>query len=79
MPHELLRALEEHIGSPDTTLDGTKWGLIQKWLIVAAQKDAVTPTSKFWIAFASRALLSNKKLIHCWISDCMDSTLERRP
>ena len=67
--------MEEHIGSPDTTLDGTEWGLIQKWLIVAAQKDGATPTSKSWIAFASSALLSNEELIHRWISDRMDSTL----
>jgi hypothetical protein len=78
IPHELLRAVEEHIRSPDTTLDGTERGLIQKWLIVAAQKDGVTPTSKSWIAFASSALLSNEEPIHRWISDRMDSTLGRR-
>ena len=71
--------MEEHIGSPDTTLDGTEWGLIQKWFIVTAQKDGATPTSKSWIAFASSALLSNEELIHRWISDRMDSTLGRRP
>jgi hypothetical protein len=40
MPHELLNAIELHLASPDTTLDnGDEWGLVQKWLIVASQKD----------------------------------------
>jgi len=80
MPHELLQAVEDHLASPETTLgNGNDWGLVQKWLIVAAQKDGATPTSKSWLAFTSNALLSNEDLIHRWINDCMDATLGRRP
>jgi hypothetical protein len=40
MPHELLAAAEWHLASPDTSLDnGDNWGLVQKWLLVAAQRD----------------------------------------
>jgi len=40
MPHELLNTIELHLASPDTTLDnGDEWGLVQKWLIAASQKD----------------------------------------
>jgi hypothetical protein len=40
MPHKLLNAIELHLASPDATLDnGDEWGLVQKWLIVASQKD----------------------------------------
>ena len=77
MPHELLQAVEDHLASPDTTLgNGNDWGLVQKWLIVAAEKDGATP-SKSWLAFTSNALLSNEDLIYHWIADRMDSTLGR--
>ena len=40
MPHQILNAVEHHLASPDTSLDnGDDWGLVQKWLPVAAQKD----------------------------------------
>jgi hypothetical protein len=40
MPHELLDALETHLSSPETSLDNRDdWGLVQKWLLVAAQLD----------------------------------------
>ena len=40
MPHEFLNTVEHHLASPDTSLDnGDDWGLVQKWLPVAAQKD----------------------------------------
>ena len=80
MPHELLQALENHLASPDTTLDNTnEWALVQKWLLVAAQKDGAAPKSKSWIAFSTNALLSNEDLIHRWIGERVDATLGRRP
>jgi hypothetical protein len=40
MPHELLDAIENHLASPDIELNnGDEWGLIQKWLLIASQKD----------------------------------------
>ena len=40
MPHKLLAALENFLASPETSLNnGDNWGLVQKWLIVAAQQD----------------------------------------
>ena len=40
MPHELINSIKLHLASPDTTLDNREeWGLVQKWLIVASQKD----------------------------------------
>ena len=80
MPHELLQALEDHLASPHTALDNTnEWALVQKWLLVAAQKDGATPRSKSWLAFSTNALLSNEDLIHRWIGDRIDATLGRRP
>jgi hypothetical protein len=65
------------------TLDnGDDWGLVQKWLLVAAQKDGGggdTAKSKSYVAFRTDALLSNDDLIHHWIADKLDSTLGRRP
>jgi hypothetical protein len=83
MPHEFLNAVEHHLASPCTSLDnGDDWGLVQKWLLVAAQKDGGggdTAKSKSYVAFHTEALLSNDNLIHCWIADKLDSTLGRRP
>lgn len=80
MPHELLQAVEDHLASPETTLSNTnEWALVQKWLLVAAQKDGATPKSKSWLAFSTNALLSNEELIHRWIGDRIDATLGRRP
>ena len=83
MPHELLNAIELHLASPDTTLNnGDEWGLVQKWLIVASQKDGGRgdPTkSKSHVAFRTYTLLSNDDLIHRWIADTLDSTLGSRP
>jgi hypothetical protein len=40
MPHEFLNAIEHHLASPETSLDnGDDWGLVKKWMLVAAQKD----------------------------------------
>ena len=79
MPHELLQALKLHLSSNETELDnGDDWGMVQKWLLIAAQTDDVNPT-KSHIAFSTGALLSNDELIHRWIGDRLDSTLGRRP
>jgi len=63
MPHELLNTIKLHLASPDTTLDnGDEWGLVQKWLIVASQKDGSGgggTKSKSHVAFCTDALLSN--------------------
>jgi len=83
MPHEFLNAIEHHLASPDTSLDNRdNWGLVQKWLLVAAQKDGGggdTAKSKSYVAFRTDALLSNDNLIHCWITYTLDSTPGRRP
>jgi hypothetical protein len=84
MPHELLAAVEWHMASPDTSLNnGDNWGLVQKWLLVAAQRDDGNgdPTKrKLFIAFQTDALvLSNDALIHRWINDWLNATLGRRP
>jgi len=83
MPHEFLNAVEHHLASSDTSLDnGEDWGLVQKWLLVAAQNDGGggdTAKSKSYVAFHTDALLSNDDLIHRWIADKLDSTLGRRP
>jgi hypothetical protein len=83
MPHELLDALETHLSGPGTLLDnGDDWGLVQKWLLVAAQKDGGNgdPNKlKSHIAFWVDALLSNDTLINCWISDRLDITFGRCP
>ncbi len=83
MPYELLNAIEQHLASSDTSLDnGDDWGLVQKWLLVAAQKDGrggdIT-RSKSHIAFRTDALLSNNELIHRWITEILDATLGRCP
>jgi hypothetical protein len=83
MPHEFLNALEHHLASPETSLDnGDDWGLVTKWMLVAAQKDGGggdTAKSKSLVTFRTDALLSNDDLIHRWIADKLDSTLGRRP
>ncbi len=60
MPHELLDAVEKHLASPATSLDnGDNWGLVQKWILVAAQKDGGSgdlAKSKSFIAFCMDAL-----------------------
>ena len=79
MPHKLLDAIKNHLTSPDTKLNnGDKWGLVQKWLFIASQKDrgGGNPTkSKSYIALTTEALLTNDDLIEHWISDRIDSTL----
>ncbi len=83
MPHELLDALETHLSGPDTSLDNRdNWGLVQKLLLVVAQKDGGNGDpnkSKSHIAFWVNTLLSNDTLIHCWISNRLNATLGRRP
>ena len=38
--HELLATLEQHLASPATALgNGDEWGLVQRWLLVAVQRD----------------------------------------
>ncbi len=79
MPHELLDAMEKHLASPATSLNkGDNWGLVQKWLLVAALKDSGggdPAKSKSFIGFCTDALLSNNKLIHQWMMERLDSTL----
>jgi hypothetical protein len=83
MPHKLLVALEVYLASSDTALgNGNDWGLVQKWLLVAAHKNGGNGDRtrlKLYIAFKMDAILMNDDLIHCWISDCLDATLGRRP
>ncbi len=83
MPQELLDAVEKHLASPATSLDnGDNWGLLQKWLLVAAQKDGGggdPAKSKSFIAFCTDALLSNDDLIHGWMTERIDATLGRHP
>jgi hypothetical protein len=83
MLHELLATLETHLASPDTALGNKNdWGLVQKWLFVAAQKDGGNgdrTRSKLFIAFKMDAILTNNNLIHRWISNCLNATLGRRP
>jgi len=83
MPHKLLNGIKLHLARLDTTLDnGDVLGLVQKWLIVASQKDGGggDPTkSKSHVAFCTDALFSNDDLIHRWIADKLDSTLGSRP
>ncbi len=83
MPHELLATIEQHLASPATALDnGDDWGLVQRWLLVAAQRDdgGGDPTKvKSHIAFPTGSLLSNDALIHQWANDRLDATLGRRP
>ena len=80
MPHELLTAIEAHLASPGTTLgNGDEWGLIKKWLLVAAQMDGNPTKSKSHIAFATDAILTNDEHIHQWFNERIDATLGRRP
>ena len=82
MPHELLAALEQHLSSPTTALDNRdEWGLVQRWLLVVAQRDngGGDPTKRqSHIAFYTGSLLSNNSLIHRWANDQLDATLGRR-
>jgi hypothetical protein len=55
---------------------------VQKWLLVAAQKDGGggdTAKSKSYVEFRTDTLLSNDNLIHRWIADKLDSPLGRCP
>jgi hypothetical protein len=65
MPHELLAALETYLASPNTTLgNGNDWGLVQRWLFVAAQKDGGNgdwTRSKSFIVFKTDTILSRTK------------------
>jgi len=83
MPHELLNAIKQHLASPVTSLgNGDDWGLVQNWLLVAAQKDGGggdISTSKSHLAIRTDTLLSNNNLIHRWITEKLDATLGRRP
>ncbi len=83
MPHELLNAIKNHLTSPDTELNNCdEWGLVQKWLLVASQKDGGggDPTkSKSSIALTTEALITNDGLIEHWISNRINSTLGPRP
>ena len=82
MPHELLAAIEQHLASPDTDLDnGDDWGLVKKWLVVAAQTDGGQGTAKpkSHIAFTTNAIITNDELIHQWFADRLDATMGKRP
>jgi hypothetical protein len=82
MPHKLLAALKQHLSSPDTALDnGDEWGLVQQWLLVAAQRDngGGDPTKRqSHITFNTGSLLSNNALMHWWTNNQLDATLGRR-
>ena len=40
MPYKLLNAIEQHLASLDTSLGNRDdWVLVQKWLLMASQKD----------------------------------------
>ena len=83
MLHKLLVALEIHLASPNTALGNKNdWGLVQRWLLVVAQKDGGNgdrSQSKSFIAFKMDVILTNDNLIHCWISNRLDATIGRRP
>ncbi len=84
MPHKLFAALEQHPTSLATALNyGDEWGLVQRWLLVVAQRDNGGGDPTNWqshIAFQTGSLLSNDSLIHRWINDQLDaSTLGRHP
>ncbi len=83
MLHELLDAMEKHLASPVTSLDkGDDWGLVQKRLLAAAQKDSGggdPAKSKSFIAICTDALLSNDELIHQWMTERLNATLDRLP
>jgi hypothetical protein len=82
MPHKLFNAIKQHLASPDTSLDNEDdWGLVQKWLLVVAQKNGVggdISKSKSHLVHTD-ALLSNNDLIHRWITEKLNATLGRRP
>ena len=72
MPHELLAEIERHLASTETTLGNVDdWGLVKKWLMVAAQTDggqgATKPRSH--IAFNTTAIITNDELIQRWMTD----------
>ena len=77
-----MTALEQHLSSPATALDNEdEWGLVQRWLLVAAQRDngGGDPTKRqSHITFHTGSLLSNDSLIHRWTNDQLDATLGRR-
>jgi hypothetical protein len=57
MPHELLAEIKIHLASTETDLDnGDEWGLVKRWLMVAAQTDGGQGTAKpkSHIAFTKR-------------------------
>ena len=76
MPHEMLPVLKQHLASPATALDnGDEWGLVQRWLLVAAQREdgGGDPSKRqSHIAFHTGSLLSNSSLIHRWTNDQLD-------
>jgi hypothetical protein len=56
--------------------------MVQRWLLVATQKDggnADQTQSKSFIVFKTNAILTNNDRVHCWISNCLDATLGRHP
>jgi hypothetical protein len=83
MPHELLAAIEQHLASDETSLDnGDDWGLVQKWLLVASQRDdggGDPAKRKPFLALRADPLLSNDPLILRWTNDRLDASLGRCP
>jgi hypothetical protein len=77
MPHELLAAIEQHLASDETSLDnGDNWGLVQKWLLVASQRDegGGDPAKRTpFLALRVDPLLSNDPLILRWTNDRLDA------
>jgi len=83
MPHELLAVIEQHLASNETSLNnGDSWGLIQKWLLVASQRDdggGDLVKRKPFLALHADPLLSNDPLILRWTNVRLDASLGRRP
>jgi len=83
MPHELLAAIKQHLARNETSLaNGDDWGLIQKWLLVASQRDdggGDPAKRKPFLALRTDPLLSNDPLILRWTNGRLNALLGRRP
>jgi hypothetical protein len=78
MLHEQLAELELHLASTNTALSNEdEWGLVKKWLMVAAQTDGGQGTTKpkSHITFNTTAIITSDELIHRWMTDRVDAAL----